>query len=93
MKYPCKQTVRSVARALEVQHVKFAARFEDAPRLTQHRHSLVSRKVMKHKSREDSVKGPVGIRKLICKSLIKLYLQPFASCLSLCSRQRFAIRI
>ena len=45
----------SVLRPFEIEHVKFAARFEDAPHRTQHLPPLVRGEVVEHERREHVV--------------------------------------
>lgn len=93
MKQMRKETMLSVAGPLKIEHVKFAAGLEDAPRLAQRLHSLAGRKMMKHKSRENAVKRFVRIGKFIGESLIELNGYLFPSCFMFGSLERFCIGV
>src|SRR5207245_11136953 len=56
----------------EVEHVKLAAGFEDAPHRTKCRTVFVRLEMMEHERRENAIEPRLGIRKLVSKSLIEL---------------------
>src|SRR5260370_33038962 len=56
----------------EIEHVKLAARFKDAPDRAYGRPLLIRGDVVEHEGGEHTVEGPVGIRKLIAKPPIEL---------------------
>src|SRR5438309_1929002 len=66
------EAVRAVLRAFEVEHVKLAAGFEDAPHRTQCLPFFVRLEMVEHERRENAIEPRLGIRKLVSKSLIEL---------------------
>src|SRR5712692_3777224 len=82
MKYVSQETLGAVLRPFEIEHMKLAARFKDAPGRTQHPSLLVGRKVVEHERGEHAIKRRLGIRKLICKSLVEPDGERCARCLA-----------
>src|SRR5439155_6871989 len=77
------EAVRAVLRAFEIEHVKLAARFEDAPHRTHRLPFFIRREVVEHKRRKYAIEPRLGIRKLVSKSLIELDGDPARAALRL----------
>src|SRR5712664_421265 len=57
--------------AFEIEHVKLATRFEDAPDRAQGLDLLVRWDVVEHERGQHTVEGHFGIGKLVAKTLVK----------------------
>src|SRR5437764_3524915 len=72
MKQARQEASRAVLRSFKIEHVKFAAAFENAPCLTQCLSPVVRGQVMEHETRKHAIEGSLLIRELVRKSRIEL---------------------
>src|SRR5213593_3347151 len=87
------EAMRAVLRAFEVEHVKLAAGFDDAPHRTQRLPFFIRREVVEHKRRKYAIEPRLRIRKLVSKSLIELDGDPCTRCFASGAGQSLGVGI